>query len=317
MRRATPAGPRRRAPATAAVLLATLVLPPGCGTARRVGVNEASPVLKASLRAYEAETDLEVARAAAPAMLKLVEGLLETAPNDRELLEIVARGWSEFAFGFLEDDFESLPNDAAHAAERQRLSLRATALYDRAFRFAARRLQDDDADIERALGADADTLRARLARLGKPAVPGLVFAGLALASAINLNRTDPSRVVDLPKAIALLERARDLDPTYYYGGAQMVLGIIYCSAPASEGGDPARGQRWFAESIAQTQGQYWLARVMAARMCDVRRGDRAGFERTLRQIVAAPPTAERRYRLANEVARRRAARYLAEVAQYF
>lgn len=313
---------RRSAPRLALALAVTVTVAAGCASARRAGVGAASPTFTASLSAYESETDLSVARAAAPALMKLVEGLLETAPSDRDLLAVVARGWAEFAFAFLEDDFESLPNDRQHADERARLTARATALYDRAFFFAARLLVDDDGDIERALAADVDTLRARVARLPKRAVPGLVFGGLALASSVNLNRSDPSRAVDLPKAMALLERARALDPSYYYGGAQMVLGLIYCSAPKSAGGDPARGQKLFDESAAQTGGRYLLPKVMAARQCAVRRGDRAGFERALGDALATPPAPRsddvaRHYNLANEVAKRRAARYLAEVATYF
>ena len=136
------------------------------GQRARLAVTMAAPLFTASMRAYESETDLAVARAAAPALMKLIEGLLETAPNDRQLLEVVARGWAEFAFAFLEDDFESLPNDAAHADERARLTARATALYDRAFGFAARRLQDDDHDIERALAADVE--RSRRASTSSP-----------------------------------------------------------------------------------------------------------------------------------------------------
>lgn len=149
-----------------------------------------------------------------------------------------------------------------------------------------------------------------------------MFAGMALASALNLERTDPSRAVDLPKAMALLGRSRAVDPSYYYGGAQIPLGLICCSAPKGAGGDPARGQQLFDESIAQTRGRYLLPRVMAARYCAVRRGDRAGFERALREALATPPAARtddvgRHYNLANEVAKRRAARYRAEVASYF
>ena len=44
----------------------------GCATARRVGVNQASPLFTTSMRAYETETDLAVARAAAPALMKLI-----------------------------------------------------------------------------------------------------------------------------------------------------------------------------------------------------------------------------------------------------
>src|SRR5262245_2102804 len=100
-----------------AVLVVALSV--GCGAARHAAVTERATLLKAAMRASAAEIDLGVARAAAPAMLKLVEGLLETVPDDHELLEIVARGWIEYAFGFLEDDLESLP------AGDERLALRA------------------------------------------------------------------------------------------------------------------------------------------------------------------------------------------------
>ena len=140
-------------PSTLAPLFACAFALSGCASARRVGIGAAAPAFTASLRAYETETDLSVARAAAPALMKLVEGLIESAPSDRDLLTVVARGWTEFAFAFLEDDFESMPNDNEHADERARLSARATALYDRAFTFAAILLEDDDHDIRRALAA--------------------------------------------------------------------------------------------------------------------------------------------------------------------
>lgn len=288
-----------------------------CGAVRHGAVTETAPVIKASFHAFEAETDVEIARAAAPAILKLVEGLLETAPDDRDLLETAARGWNEYAFGFLEDDLESLPNDERHAGERERLVLRASALYDRAFGLAARILGSLDSEMPRALAGDAAGLEQRIAGLKKEAVPGLLFGGLALASTANLNRADPSRGVDLPKAIALLERSRALDPAYYFGGAQMVLGIIFCSTPKAAGGDPARGRRYFEEAIAETRGQYLLPRVMSARACDVRLGERANFEKALNDALATPQSSERRYRLGNEIAKRRAGRYLAEAGKLF
>src|SRR5262249_4072086 len=149
--------------------ICALVLVAACGPARHVAVTESAPVLKTSMHAFEAETDLGVARAAAPAMLKLVEGLLETAPGDRELLEIVARGWPEFAFASLGDDLGSLP--AGGDDERERLILRAVGLYDRAFGYATRILGDD---LRRAIAGDPAELERRLAAVGdEDVVPGL------------------------------------------------------------------------------------------------------------------------------------------------
>src|SRR5438270_376425 len=111
---------------------------------------------------------------------------------------------------------------------------------------------------------------------------------LALASAINLNRNDLARVVELPKAIALIKRSHELDPKFYNGGAAMTLGIIYCSQGKAIGGDPDLGKKFFEEAINLTGGKYLMARVMFARFYGVITQDRPLFEKTLKEVIATP-----------------------------
>jgi hypothetical protein len=287
--------------------LALLVVFAGCDL-ERTAVRITAPIAKRGTRALESESDIEFARAAAAGAIKTAEGLLETEPQNRDALELTANGYVEYAFGFLEDDLESTDDP-----ERQKAAAaRATNMYDRALGFALRYLATFDAGFPEAFRAGGAALDRALDALPREAAPGLTYAGVALASGINLNRGDPSRLVDLPKAVRLLERARQLDHTFGAGLAPMVLGLIYAQQPAL-GGEPARARELFEESIAVTGGAYLMNRVSYAHAYGRAVGDRNLLETTLTQVLAEPvERLPRQYRLANELARRRAARYLGE-----
>lgn len=298
------------------VVTAGLLLGVGCNL-KEFTVNQTAPVIQDASRSFAAESDIKLARDAAPAQLKTADGFLVASPNNKTLLEVVARGYIEYAFGFLEDDFESLPDDDKHAKERDELTRRATDLYDRALGFALRYVQQEDKHFPETFAKDVASSEAAVMRQEKDSMPGLLFAGIALASAINLNRDNLARVVDLPKAIALVKRAHDLDPKFYNAGAAMTLGIIYSAQGKAVGGDPEAARRYFDEAVAVTGGRYLMARVMKARHYAHAVQDRALFESTLKEVLNTPPTVMPEQRLANELARRRAARYLAHVEDYF
>jgi tetratricopeptide (TPR) repeat protein len=282
-----------------------------CGCAvREFAVEQLSPTLARGARALESEPDLELAKSAIPAVLKQTEGLLETAPHDRTLLEAAAQGSLEYAFGIILDELESLPPD--ESKKRQELVSRATALYGRAFVYSARTLATLDPAFPSVLAGDVEPLRAACARLDKRAARSLLFAGMSLASATELNRGDLSHLVDLPKAVVLLERAHALDPDDFHAGASMTLGLIYANL-----GDSARSKAYFDEALQRTGGKYLLIPGLMARSYAVMMGDRALFERTLQRVLDTPEDVEPGARLANLLARRRAARDLEHKERFF
>jgi hypothetical protein len=301
-----------------AVLLASFVTVAlaGCDL-KEFTVSTTAPVLKAAADSLPEESDIQFAREAAPASIKTVEGFLQSAPKNRDLLAILAQGYIEYTFGFLEDDYEALPDDAKHSDQRDALAARATVLYDRGQAYAIRLLETDDKHFGEMFRKDVASAEAEAKKLDKKQAPGLLFTGLALASAINLNRNDLARVVELPKAIAVIKRSHELDPKFYNGGAAMTLGIIYCSQGKAIGGDPDLGKKFFEEAINTTGGKYLMPRVMFARFFAVITQDRPLFEKTLKDVIAAPHDIWPAQRLPNELAKRRAARYLAHADDYF
>jgi hypothetical protein len=295
----------------------TLLLCAGCNL-KQFTVDTTAPVIQDASRSFQAESDLHVAREAAPGQLKTADGFLASSPRNRILLEVVAQGYIEYAFGFLEDDLEQLPDDDAHARDREELVRRATRLYERGVDYGLRLLALDDKRFPEAFRQDvASTVAAAKKLDGEKSVPGLFYSGLGLASAINLNKEDLARVVELPKAIALIKRVYEIDPKFYNGGAAMALGMIWAAQGKAIGGDPDASKRYFEEAIRASDGKFLLPRVMMARYYAVTVQDRALFESTLKAVLAAPADIYPEYRLANEFARRRATRYLARIDELF
>ena len=70
-----------------------------------------APVLRVAPTPSLRESDVQLAREAAPAQLKTVDGFLAGARRTAILLDMLAQGYIEYAFGFLEDDLEALPDD--------------------------------------------------------------------------------------------------------------------------------------------------------------------------------------------------------------
>jgi hypothetical protein len=280
-------------------------------------VNTTAPVLKMASDGFAAENDPTLAREAAPGQLKTVDGFLLASPENADLLHVLAQGYIEYAFGFLEDDYENVPDDAKHAVERDAMAARITNLYDRALGYALRLVALEDKHFPEMFKKDVASAESEAKKLDKDSAPGLLFTGLALASGINLNRQDLARVVDLPKAIAIIKRSHELDPKFYNAGAAMTLGIIYCSQGKAIGGDPDLGKKFFDEAINANDGKYLMPRVMMARFFAVITQDRPLFEKTLKAVIATPNDVFPAQRLPNILAKKRAERYLAHAEDYF
>src|SRR3954453_20668649 len=178
--------------------LALCLLVTGCGDFMlNMTVDSTAPVLKRASASFDAESDVQLARDALPGNLKTIDGFLAARPENPELLELTALGYVQYAFGFLEDDLESLP--AGDSPRRREIVARCTDLYDRAYDIGLRQVALDRPEVRQiARSGRLDALAPALTKTDKDSVPGLNWAGLALASAINLHRDDIARVVELP-----------------------------------------------------------------------------------------------------------------------
>ena len=275
--------------------------------------NTTSKVIEVAGNALNQENDVELAREAAPASLKTIEGFLMASPENEVFLAVLAEGYCNYTFGFIESDIEEA-RWAGKGEVESRLTARATNWYIRCMNYGLKLLGEG---WEKDLHGDMRSFDARVAKAGPDQVKGMFWTALGLASAINLNKDDIDMVAYLPKAKTLLERVVALDPNFNYGLAHMALGMLSASLPKALGGDPEGARKHFDAAMAATTGKFLIPKVMMGITLGVQSGDRKFFHDTLVQVLETSPAVFPDQRLGNELAHVKAKRYLAHEKELF
>jgi len=116
--------------------------------------------------------------------------------------------------------------------------------------------------------------------------------------------------------LGCVHHLRRIDPGYFYGGADRLLGVYYAAAPSLMGGDLGRSRSHF-DAALRSGAAYFANALLAAEFLDRKTRDRASFEARLRQILRAPAEVAPDLAPENEVERRKARALLGRVSYYF
>lgn len=271
----------------------------GCSL-NTIALRSTTALMDRGLATYYEESDPQLARDALASQLKFVEGLLQSDPKNGRLNRLAAEGFGSYVFLFLED---TQPE-------------RAKALYRRGRDYALRSLGARPA----LAGLDAltpDALEGALQAARREDVPALFWAAFCWSGAINLSRDSPSAVAELPEAVALMQKAHELDPTYDFAGADLFFGVYFASRPKLLGGDTGKAEEHFRWAQRLTGGEYLMADVLEAKTLAVALQDRARFEALLAKVKDAPAGRLPKARLADEVAKLKAAALMEKIDDLF
>jgi TRAP transporter T-component len=268
--------------------LVALVLALGGCSVRQAALNHLSDAIAQGGNAFSTDDDPELVGAAAPFSLKLVESLLAENPRHQGLLLAAARGFTQYAYVFLQQEAEEAEErDVARAAV---LEERARRLYRRARDYGLRGLAGGGG----------------LARLEAGDVPLLYWTAASWAALIALQKGNPESLAELPVVEAMMRRALELDESFD-GGALHTLMIAYEAArPAAGQDDFERARRHFARAMELSAGLHAAPLVALAESVSVPQQRRAEFEALLGHALRIDAAAAGDHRLATVVAHRRA-----------
>ena len=271
--------------------------------------------------AIERYEDPDLADGGIPASIATMEGLLEIRPDDTELRAFLAKAYGSYAFGFMEDKMEAaLTKDDEEGSEHFRK--RAAMEYSRGRELALGSLTLWEPDEGGAAGHIKKGLPAWTEYLKKfddaeKHVPTLFWAAYNWGRYIGVNRDDVNALADLPFVVALSDRLMALDHTYWgYAPHALRAGVIG-TAPAQLGGRPDEAKKEFETAIAATQGKNLMYLVIEAQIVAVALQDRALYKKLLTTTLEAPKDLDPDQRLVNQLAKRRAERYLSEIDHLF
>ncbi len=300
-----------RSASRSALALAILALSAtGCSirqyTVRQLG----NALAGTSAGAFASDDDPELIKAAAPFSLKLMESLLAEDPDNDRLLLATARGFTQYAYAFVQEDADELEPTDFDAAQAMRA--RARRLYLRARNYGLRGLEVRHPGFGATLAADPARAVAAAARAD---VPWLYWTAASWAAAIALAKDQPDLIADLPKVDALIDRAAALDETWDHGALPSFL-ITYDMARG--GADaPERSHRDFTRAVALSGGHLAAPYVNFAEAVPLQQQHADEFRHLLDQALAINPDADPPDRLANLVAQRRARWLLGRMDELF
>ena len=278
----------------------------GCDTTK-LTADSTSELFVRAAPAFEEYWDYDVAGDAAPATIVQLEGILRIVPDNQNLLLQLARAYTGYAFGWIEDEAEEAEfagdfEKAEHLQKRARLMyLRATDLLKHSVGLKAK-------GLDKATKGGADELNAWLEKNFKSEDDAqlLLWTGYSWGSYVNMSKDDMEAVADLGYAKAFVRRSVELDPSHYNSAGLTFLGVATASAMAADL-DEARG--YFDEALTRTERGSLITHVNMARHYAVKKGDRELFEKLCNEVLEAGDLIPEN-RLANRIARRRAQRYL-------
>ncbi|MCY3745999.1 MAG: hypothetical protein F4Y20_07295 [Acidobacteria bacterium] len=302
-------GARRTRLGLAAGLLIALTWFPGCSLVANMAVNSIAGLLAEGEAVFRSDDDLDLVKAPLANNLWLMETMLETSPEHREILLSATKGFLLFTYGFVEPDLFEL--DFTQFEEKQAVRRRAARLYRRATGYGMRGLEVNHSGIEARLRSSPETAAAELE--AEDAALAL-WTGTALGAWIAMDTDNPEATADLSLMGALLHRSRELDDTVDDG---VVYDYLMLYEVSRIGGSVERAREFYEHALEIGPERLPVLWSSWAESGSVASGDRGEFEALLRQALDFDIDGEPGSRLVNQIAQERAAWLLRNVDDYF
>lgn len=300
-------------------LLALALLATGCeGFLTSFAAGSTIRVFSRAAPALQAFADPDLAEAALPSSMATLEGLMVIVPDSEALHLNLTRAYSSYGFGFMEDHMEqSLAEDNEAAAEHYRARASAAFMRARAIGFEQMNMwEPDDGGVEGHLRRGLPAWRQYIGGFERHQVPQLFWTTYAWARYVGNNRDDVNAIADLPFITALAERIQALDPSYQEQAPRSLVAGLMGSTPAGLGGRPAEARVIFDQVIAASGRRNLMYLVLEARIIAVALQDRRMYRANLEEVINAGDV-DPGNRLSNQLAKRRAQRYLAQIEDLF
>ncbi len=291
---------------TRSLALAALLLAVSGCSIDKMAADNMVPVLRRTDDKFERSRTPKAARQAGPGLLFTLDGLVETSPENGELLVLAAQMNATFAFAFIEDEDEEW----------------AKELYDKARDYARRALAVEDEDLLKEfedpgkLQALRDALKVGT-RIDEDTLPAAFWLGFAWGSRINLDRTDEKLLGQLGLVDNLMAHVLAKDEKFFNAGPHLYFAVRYAALAAAMGGNPEKALEHFKAVDRITQNRHLMSKFLRAKfyscsmMAKNQKGAWEDFLSTLEEVVKAKDDLWPEQRLANEVARAKAKKLLA------
>ena len=251
-----------------------------------------------------------------PTALKLYEIMAAQNPDHQGMSVMTGSLYVMYANAFVQTPADML--DASQYVLQAEEQKRAKLHYLRGRSYALRALELRYPGFTAALlSGSLDTAAGYIAKLQLADVAAAYWAGAGWLGAFSADPLDTQALKTLPCAVALLEKAAELDPDYNNGAVWDALTAFYAAAPAEFGGDMERARFASAQAFRVSKGETPGPYITYATALCVPQQDAEGFKANLKKALAINPDSRPQERLSVTIAQKKALWLLQHVDDYF
>ncbi len=251
-----------------------------------------------------------------PTALKLYDIMLVQNPEHQGLAVMTGSLYIMYANAFVqaEADLLDVMQYELQLSELQRAKLHYLRGRDYVFQaFDCRYEGFSDA----LLSADDEKIKEALAQLEESDVMSAYWLGAGWLGAFSVDPLDTNQLKTLKGAVAILERAAELDPDYSGGAIWDVLTQFYAAAPVDFGGDIDRAYYTSSEALRVNAGVNPGPYITAAQSLNIPDQDKDSFIANLEYALAIDPDANPAGRLQTIISQKKAQWLLDSIDDYF
>lgn len=281
---------------------------------KKLAVRSTIEIMNDGMTSFYEEEDLHLAKEAAAANIKLLEGMLKSDPENRLLLALLSRAFASYSMAFVEMRAWTLwhSNPMGYREEMRR----ALRLYDRGKEYGILSLPDAEG-FRKSLHGGIDGFKKHLQNYRKETVPQLFWLAFNWALKINLSKDKPSAIISLPKVVALMKRLQELDEKFYYGGIHLFFGTYYAGRSKMLGGDPEKGKEHFEKALQISEKKFLLTYIFYAKFYAIQKQDKELFQNLINEVLNAPENLLPEERLVNKLSKDTAKTLARNIDDYF
>lgn len=200
------------------------------------------------------ETDTILMGDMMPVALKAVEIVHHASPKNKSIHALTASLYVMYANAFVQHkaDMMDISEFELQHSEIMRAKMHYLRGRDYSLSYFDSKYKDFSKNL---LSRDPELEQKALSKLKKKDVGAAYWLGSACLGAFSLDPLDVDMLAGVGSALAVLERAAELDPTYNNGAIWDVLVAFYAGAPAEFGGDVDKAVASFLKEVECSRGK--------------------------------------------------------------
>jgi len=281
----------------------------------RIASDMTAGIFKEGAPVFEQEGDVETAEISGLAMIKTLEVFNFQNPTNKVYLNLLARSYATYAFGFFET--RMVQYQFTDPEKYQMYFDRAKGFYRKGKVFAMEFFQHKDPSLIGAIRKGLDPVRKRVSGYDRHDVEPLFWLAFNWGSFINLSKDDIAVVADLVLVEAMMAQIVKVYPGFFYGGPNMFYGVYYASRPAMLGGNPVQAKEHFEAASQTTGGKNLMVFALEAQFLAVQTMNRDLFNEMIQKVTDGSVEGLPQQRLANALAKQRVKYLQANASHYF